>query len=104
MIAKVIPVYKSGDESDPSNYRPISLFSIFNLVFEKVMYHRLKSVIEKCNISDPKAIANAFNNYFANVGGNLASSIPSASKTANEFMPPPMCDSLFLYPVTADEI
>ena len=30
------------------------------------------------------------NNYFANIGGNLASSIPSASKTANEFMPPPI--------------
>ena len=44
------------------------------------------------------------NNYFANIGGNLASSIPSASKTANEFMPPPICNSLFRCPVTADEI
>ena len=42
---------------------------------------------------------------FANIGGNLASSILSASKTANEFiMPPPICDSLFLCPVTANEI
>ena len=63
-----------------------------------------KIVLENCEITDPKAIANAFNNYFANIGGNLASSIPSASKTANEFMPPPICDSLFLWPVTADEI
>ena len=60
--------------------------------------------MENCEITDPKAKANAFNNYFANIGGNLASSIPGASKTANEFMPPPMCDSLFLCPVTADEI
>ena len=63
-----------------------------------------KIVLENCEITDPKAMANAFNNYFANIGGNLASSIPGASKTANEFMPPPMCDSLFLCPVTADEI
>ena len=63
-----------------------------------------KIVLENCEITDPKAKANAFNNYFANIGGNLASSIPGASKTANEFMPPPMCDSLFLCPVTADEI
>ena len=63
-----------------------------------------KIVSENCEITDPKAIANAFNNYFANIGGNLPSSIPSASKTANKFIPPPICDSLFLCPVTADEI
>ena len=63
-----------------------------------------KIVLENCEITDPKAIANAFNNYFANIGANLASSIPSASKTGNEFMPPPICDSLFLCKVTADEI
>ena len=63
-----------------------------------------KIVSENCEITDPKAIANAFNNYFANKGANLASSIPSASKTGNEFMPPPICDSLFLCKVTADEI
>ena len=31
-------------------YRPISLLSIFNRIFEKMMYNRLKSFIEKCNI------------------------------------------------------
>ncbi|CAH3164659.1 unnamed protein product, partial [Porites evermanni] len=41
-----------------------------------------KIVWKNCEITDPKAIANAFNNYFANIGGNLASSIPSATKTA----------------------
>ena len=49
-LAKVIPIYKSGDESDPSNHRPISLLSIFNRIFEKIMYNRLKLFIEKCNI------------------------------------------------------
>ena len=63
-----------------------------------------KIVLENFEITDPKAKADAFDNYFANIGGNLASSIPGASKTANEFMPPPMCDSLFLCPVTAGEI
>ncbi|XP_058959851.2 uncharacterized protein [Pocillopora verrucosa] len=37
-------------------------------------------------------------------GSNLASSIPSATQTAREFMSPPICDSLFLAPVTANEI
>ena len=34
-LAKVIPLHKNNDESDQSNYRPISLLSIFNRIFEK---------------------------------------------------------------------
>ena len=30
--AKVVPFFKSGDESKPGNYRPISLLSIFRLI------------------------------------------------------------------------
>jgi hypothetical protein len=48
--AKVIPIFKNDDETDPSNYRPISLLSIFNRIFEKVMYKRLKIFFEKYNI------------------------------------------------------
>ena len=48
--AKVIPVYKSDDETEPGNYRPISLLSIFNRIFEKLMYHHLKSFLDKNNI------------------------------------------------------
>ena len=40
--AKIIPVYKGDDETGPSNYRPISLLSIFNRILEKTMYNRLK--------------------------------------------------------------
>ena len=49
-LAKVIPIYKSNDESDPSNYRPISLLSVFNRIFEKMMYNRLKAFLEKFGI------------------------------------------------------
>ena len=31
----VVPVFKSGDKSHPGNYRPISLLSIFDRIFEK---------------------------------------------------------------------
>ena len=48
--AKVIPVYKSDGETEPGNYRPISLLSIFNRIFEKLMYHRLKSFLDKNDI------------------------------------------------------
>ena len=43
--AKAIPVFKSEDPTDPRNYRPISLLSVFNRIFEKLMYKRLKSFI-----------------------------------------------------------
>lgn len=38
---------KSDDPTDPGNYRPISLLSIFNRIFEKLMYRRLKAFIDK---------------------------------------------------------
>ena len=48
--AKIIPVFNSIDETDPSNYRPISLLSVFNRILEKIMYNRLKSFLEKYNL------------------------------------------------------
>ena len=44
--AKVIPVYKTGDEAEPGIYRSISLLSVFNRLSEKLMRKRLTSFIE----------------------------------------------------------
>ena len=46
-IAKVIPVFKKGLTSKLSNYRPISLLSIFSKIFEKLMYQRLYNFLER---------------------------------------------------------
>ena len=48
--AKVIPVYKGEDETLPENYRPISLLSIYNRLFEKLLYCRLIKFINKNDI------------------------------------------------------
>ena len=45
-ISKIIPIFKADDETDTSNYRPISLLSNFNRIFEKVMYDRMRDFIE----------------------------------------------------------
>ena len=49
-IAKVIPIFKSEERTDPSNYRPISLLSVFDKLLGKLMYNRLNPFFQKHNI------------------------------------------------------
>ena len=49
-IAKVIPIFKSGNKELIENYRPISILSVFTKVFEKVMYKHLINFVDKNNI------------------------------------------------------
>jgi len=44
-MSKIIPIFKADDETKPNNYRPISLLSNFNRIFEKLMYKRMKVFI-----------------------------------------------------------
>lgn len=45
--AKVLPLYKKGDKLDCSNYRPISLLSVFSKIFEKCMHSRIYNFLVK---------------------------------------------------------
>jgi len=49
-VAKVIPIYKKGEMCFTSNYRPISLLSIFNKLLEKLMHKRLYSFLQKNSV------------------------------------------------------
>ena len=40
-LSKIVPVYKDDDESCASNHQSISLLSMFNRIFEKLMYHNI---------------------------------------------------------------
>ena len=46
-LAKVIPFFKKGCVLTASNYRPISLLSVFSKITEKAMHERLYKFLEK---------------------------------------------------------
>ncbi len=83
--AKIIPIFKDDDDTDLGNYRPISLLSNFNQIFEKLMYKRLKSFFDKNKIlyhkrngfqvkhSTQHAIIDIINNIHNNMGKGLFS-------------------------------
>ena len=50
-VAKVIPIYKEkGDKLFTENFRPISLLSNINKIFEKIMHKRLYNFLEEQGI------------------------------------------------------
>ena len=46
-VAKVIPLFKSGDEKLIKNYRPVSVLPFFSKVFECMIYKRLIEFINR---------------------------------------------------------
>ena len=44
-IAKIIPIFKSKENNQLNNYRPISLLSSISKIFEKILYKRLYNFI-----------------------------------------------------------
>ena len=46
-MSKIIPIFKSDDETDPNNYTSISLLSNYNRIYEKIIYKRIIDFIEK---------------------------------------------------------
>ena len=52
-MAKLIPIFKADDNTDANNYGPISLLSNFNRIFEKLIFNRMESFIEKNNLFPP---------------------------------------------------
>lgn len=45
-IGCVVPIHKKGSQTEPINYRPITILSVFDKIFEEALLNRLKSHIE----------------------------------------------------------
>ena len=49
-ISRVIPLFKTGDKSNFSNYRPISILPAFSKILEKAFYNRLNNYLHELHI------------------------------------------------------
>ena len=49
-VTNVVPLFKSGNKNEFTNYRPVSLLPQFSKVLEKLFDIRLQKFIDKCNI------------------------------------------------------
>ena len=63
-----------------------------------------KLILNNSEICDSKSIANAFNNYFANIGNNLTCNIPKVNKCPSDYLTTPLPNSFYLFPTTSIEI
>ena len=49
-LGKVIPIYNKGQQHTPGNYRPITLLSGFNKIFEKLLHNRIMKYLNENNV------------------------------------------------------
>ena len=49
-VARIRPIYKAKDPYDVNNYRPISILSCINKIFERLLLARMNSFIDQFNI------------------------------------------------------
>lgn len=57
--ARIVPVYKSGDKDQIENYRPISVLSVINTIFEKLIHKQLSSFLENVMYLVNRSMASA---------------------------------------------
>ena len=49
-IVRVIPVFKLGDQTEFTNYRPISILPAFSKIFERLIFNQMFQYMERYNI------------------------------------------------------
>ena len=49
-IARITPIYKKGEKTNPSNYRPIASLPPLSKIYERGIANRLNSFFDKFNV------------------------------------------------------
>ena len=53
-IAKVTPIFRSGDKDNVSSYRPISILPVFSKVLERIMFNRIYNHLDSKDLLHEK--------------------------------------------------
>ena len=53
-VGKVSPIYKKGEQNENNNYRPITVLTQFNQIFERLIAQRLQSFFDKFGLLTKK--------------------------------------------------
>ena len=90
------------------NNRQTDIRKKWNIIKNIINKKKTSSKTEYINlngnkITDKSKIANTFNNYFVNIGPNLAKDIIS-NGNPEKFLPEPNPNTIFLHPVVNDEV
>ena len=79
-----------------------------NQIIRKPILHttftKIKCIDTNIDLYDPKHISSCFNNYFSNVGFNLAHAIPKASSSNSTKSISSICSSMYIKPMYIEDI
>ena len=84
--AKIVPLLKTGDPTNPTNYRPISLLSTFSKVIEKIIAKQVVSYMNKYDIFYDKQFGFRKGMSCEDLLLQLSDDIHSAKKSKKYFM------------------
>ena len=81
-------------------------WNIINNLLSKKTHEKIspKFTVNNHSVTDPSNISNGFNDYFVNIGPQLASKIPNSSNSFKAYLKDPHASSLFHTPATSKEI
>ena len=73
--------------------------------FKPLSSHHFVKIIENGQeITNPKLVANAFNNHFANIGNDLLAKMPNVQNSSLDYLPAPFNKTFVVFPTSCQEI
>ena len=66
-IARVAPMYKEGDKSEKSNYRPLTVLPVISRLFERLVYNQLHRHLNSNNLLANEQSGFSYTAFYINV-------------------------------------